>query len=249
MTALLTVALALSLAALAGGCRRERANAVALARTRHEIRGPLCTALLGLEPLAAGEHAARIAAIGHELQRAALALEELAGGAGRPRALRTPRDEARPSRPASAAVDVGALVTGAREAWQALAGAHGARLEVDAPRGLWARGEPLRLAQACANLVANAAEHGGGAVGVRVRALGGAVRVEVTDDGPGLPAPVDALVAAARRRTGRRGHGLGVAAAVAARYGGRLAAKPSPRGARLVLELPAATAADRAAGP
>jgi signal transduction histidine kinase len=249
MTALLAAALALALAALACGCRRERAAAVTLARTRHEIRGPLCSALLGLEPLAAGEHAARIAAIEHELRRAALMLEELAGGPGRPRAMGGSRGRQRPSRPASAAVDLGALVAGARESWQALAGAHGARLEVDAPGGLWARGEPLRLAQACANLVANAAEHGGGAVGVRVRALGDAVRVEVTDDGPGLPASVDALVAAARRRTGRRGHGLGVAAAVAARYGGRLAAGPSPRGARLVLELPAAAAADRAAGP
>jgi signal transduction histidine kinase len=236
MTALLAVALALALGALACGCRREREAAVALARTRHEIRGPLCTALLGLEPLAAGEHAARVAAIGRELRRAALVLEELPTRPGPPAAQ-------------SAAVDLGALVAGAREPWQALAAAHGAQLEVDAPGGLWARGEPLRLAQACANLVANAAEHGGGAIGVRVRALGDAVRVEVTDDGPGLPASVEALVAAARRRTGRRGHGLGVAAAVAARYGGRLAAGPSPRGARLVLELPAAAAADRAARP
>jgi signal transduction histidine kinase len=236
MTALLAAALAVALAGLVCGCRRERAAAVALARTRHEIRGPLCTALLGLEPLAAGEHAARIAAIGHELRRAALVLEELPGG---------PRPAVAPS----AAVDLGALVAGAREAWQSLAAAHGARLEVDAPGGLWARGEPLRLGQACANLVANAAEHGGGAILVRARALGDAVRVEVTDDGPGLPASVDALVAAARRRTGRRGHGLGVAADVAARYGGRLAAGPSPRGARLVLELPAAAAADRAVRP
>ncbi len=231
----LALALAVALLGLAGVARRERAAAVALARTRHEIRGPLCAALLGLEALATGEHAARAAAVGHELRRAALALEELAGGGG--------RAGSRSAAAAAGPVDVGALVAGAGESWRVLAAAHGARLELDAPRGLWARGEPLRLAQACANLVANAAEHGGGAVGVRVRALGDAVRVEVTDDGPGLPAPVDALVAAARRRTGRRGHGLGVAAAVAARYGGRLAAGPSPRGARLVLELPAAAAA------
>jgi signal transduction histidine kinase len=236
MTVLLALALALALAGLASATRRERSAAVALARTRHEIRGPLCAALLGLEALATGEHAARAAAVGHELRRAALVLEELAVG----------RRQASAGAAAAAAaagpVDVGALVASASESWQALAAAHGARLELDAPDGLWARGEPLRLAQACANLVANAVEHGGGAVGVRVRALGDAVRVEVTDDGPGLPAPVDALVAAARRRTGRRGHGLGVAAAVAARYGGRLAAGPSPRGARLVLELPAAAA-------
>jgi signal transduction histidine kinase len=236
MTALLACALAAAVVGLVSASRRERAAAVALARTRHEIRGPLCAALLGLEPLARGEHAARAAAVGRELRRAALALEELAGGGRGERARRADGE-------AGCAVDVGAVVAAARESWQALAAAHGARLELDAPHGLWARGEPLRLAQACSNLVANAAEHGGGAVGVRVRALGDAVRVEVTDDGPGLPAPVDALVTAARRRTGRRGHGLGIAAAVASRYGGRLAAGPSPRGARLVLELPAAAAA------
>jgi signal transduction histidine kinase len=88
--------------------------------------------------------------------------------------------------------------------------------------------------------VANAVEHGGGDVAVRARALGPTVRVEVTDAGPGLPATVPALLARARAHRGRRGHGLAVAARVAARHGGRLAAGPSPRGARMVLELPAA---------
>ena len=87
--------------------------------------------------------------------------------------------------------------------------------------------DPLRIAQACANLVGNAAEHGGGVVRVRVRATGDRVRIEVADDGPGLPASVSALTATARARRGRRGHGLAIAAAIAEHHGGRLHAAPS----------------------
>jgi signal transduction histidine kinase len=101
-------------------------------------------------------------------------------------------------------------------------------------------GDRLRLAQAGANLVANAIEHGRGPVHVRSGATGGVVRIEVRDSGPGLPAPVGELVAAARGRRSPRGHGLAVAAAVAERHGGRLAALPAARGARIVLELPEA---------
>ena len=60
------------------------------------------------------------------------------------------------------------------------------------------------------------------------------------DCGPGLPAPVAELVAAARGRRSARGHGLAIAAAVADSHGGRLASLPAARGAHLVLELPAA---------
>ena len=100
--------------------------------------------------------------------------------------------------------------------------------------------DPLRIAQACANLVGNAAEHGGGVVRVRVQATSDRVRIEVSDDGPGLPMSVSALTATARTRRGRRGHGLAIAAAIAEHHGGRLHAGPSDRGARLMLDIPAA---------
>jgi signal transduction histidine kinase len=225
-------ALATAIAALL--LARLRRAAATAARVGHEIRGPLCTALLGVERLAGAADGATLAAVDLELRRAALALDELDGGR------RGGREER---------VDVGDLLTVARPGWSALAAAHGARLAVDAPPGLVVRGERLRLAQACGNLVANALEHGGGDVAVRARALGRTVRVEITDAGPGLPAPVPALLARARSHRGRRGHGLAVAARVAARHGGRLAAGPSPRGARLVLELPAAGVAARRAEP
>jgi signal transduction histidine kinase len=97
------------------------------------------------------------------------------------------------------------------------------------------RGDRVRLAQACGNLLKNAIEHGGGKVLLRARASRHTVRIEVLDEGPGLPAPVNELT---RRARGPRGHGLAHASDVAARHGGRLAAAPSERGARLVLELP-----------
>jgi len=64
------------------------------------------------------------------------------------------------------------------------------------------------------------------------------VRIEVIDEGPGLPAPVAQLTRRARGGRGRRGRGLAIAAEIAERHGGRLVAAPTARGARIGLELP-----------
>ena len=201
---------------------RGRRRSVQAARAQHEVRGPLTVAQLALSGL---ERTARVEAIDLELRRAALALDDLSGP-GRARR-REP-------------VDVGRLIADAAPAWRALADRRGGTLTVE-PVAAHVSGDPLRLAQACANLVANAIEHGGGRVHIRASAAGGHVRVEVSDDGPGLPAPVPALLAAARSRRSHRGHGLAIASAIARSHGGRLTAAPSYVGARLVLELPAAS--------
>jgi signal transduction histidine kinase len=196
---------------------------VAAARARHEVRGPLAVARLVLDGL---ERSARVDAIELELRRAALALDDLSGfRRGDPVTM----------------VDLGRLVADAVPAWSALAEARGAALVVE-PESLFVAVEPLRLAQACANLVANAIEHGGGYVHVRTCAAGGHARIEVRDDGPGLPAPLTALVTAARGRRSHRGHGLAIAVAIARSHGGRLISIPSTTGAHLALELPMAPA-------
>jgi signal transduction histidine kinase len=201
-----------ALAALAGaGLAQARVRA---ARAAHEVRGPLCAARLALDGATA-----RGAAIDLELRRAARALDALTGT---PPVVRE-------------AVDAGALVRAAAPALRATAEAHGAALQVDVRGPGWVRGDPVRLAQAVANLVANAAEHGGGTVRVAVRGDAARVRVSVADDGAGLPRPLAELLAG-RSRAGRRGHGLRVVAAVAAEHGARLRTLP---GARLELELPA----------
>jgi signal transduction histidine kinase len=200
---------------------RGRGRSVRTARAQHEVRGPLTVAQLALSGL---ERTARVEAIDLELRRAALALDDLVGP-GRARR-REP-------------VDLGRLVADAAPAWRALADRRGGMLTVESVAAP-VRGDALRLAQACANLVANAIEHGGGRVHIRASAGGGHVRVEVSDDGPGLPAPVPVLLAAGRSRRSHRGHGLAIAAAIARSHGGRLTSAPSHVGARLVLEFPAA---------
>jgi len=232
---LLAAMLLTTVAVVAAGWRRRRLALVAQAT--HELRGPLQSALLAVHGLGrvAGEGVAeRVAAIDLELRRAALAVEDLSAAARGGRAGER-----------VAEVDLGALLQAAAPAWEVLARDAGVELRVELP-GLpvSVRADRLRVAQALANLVANAVEHGGGAVCVRLRPPGaGPVRVEVTDGGAGLPAPIADLVSAARGRCGSRGHGLALVAGIAARSGGRLTSAPSPRGARLVLELP------RAGGP
>ena len=208
-----------------------------VARACHELRGPLTAARLGLQLGAStGELSpARLRAIDLELGRAALALDDLfsAGGRG-PRAWRPPEP-----------VDVRQLVSDSVEAWAPAAAARGVELRMSwsgACPTVWA--DRLRLAQATGNLIANAIEHGGGsvdggAVDVRGRGEPGRVRIEVIDDGPGLPAPVSELVRRPHGGRGRRGRGLAIANAIVVGHGGRLAAAPCERGARLVVELPA----------
>lgn len=234
----MTIATWLLIAALAAAALRFHHRLVRVARASHELRGPLSAVQLGLHGLS-GEPA-RLAAIELELRRAGRALEDLAaarvGG---------------PSRSGVERVDLARLVHEHAPGWAVLAEGHGARLRVGSPTVVlpFAIGggdlgapatvvaDPLRVAQACANLVANAAEHGRGDVRVRVRASLDRVAIEVSDDGPGLPAPLAALTAPARFRRGRRGHGLAIAASIATHHGGRLTAD----GAQLALELPAAT--------
>jgi signal transduction histidine kinase len=217
----------------AGGAWRALTGRMeSVARACHELRGPLTAARLGLQ---LGERAgelspARLRAIDLELGRAALALEDLDGVRAR-----GPMTALRPFEP----VDLAELVADSVEACRPAATARAVSLKASwsgRPASVW--GDRLRLAQATGNLIANAIEHGGGAVEVRGSVDGARARVEVIDSGPGLPAPVAELVRRPRAGRGVRGRGLAIVGAVAASHGGRLTVAPSRCGARLVLELP-----------
>jgi signal transduction histidine kinase len=215
-----------------GQARRE-----SMLRACHEVRGPLTAVRLGLAAFArAGAlEPARLMALDLELGRAALALEDLAaprGGTGRRRAL-----------PELDRVDLAELLD---ETVLACAGrAAGAGASV---AGGWEGsaaivwGDRLRLAQILGNVLANAIEHGGPTIRVRGALRDGVARLEVSDDGPGLPATVAELARRPRGGRGRRGRGLAIALAIAEAHGGALAAAPVRRGGRIVLTLPAAAA-------
>lgn len=213
----------------AGLGRRER-----VVRALHELRGPLQVVALALHAIPrTGLPQARAAALEHELARVALALDDLRAAA---LGERPPADR-------SDVVAVDDLLAVAVAAWQPVAQARGAELRRTGPacRAL-VRGDRLRLAQACENLVANALEHGGGAVELSGRVGPDGVRIEVGDDGPGLRRPVADLARQARAGRGERGRGLAIAAAIAARHGGRLGAVASSSGVRVAIDLPAAGA-------
>lgn len=221
-----------SVATLAIGRLQARRREVRLARATHEVRGPLQALMLGLAGLErrAGD-AGMVRALGLEveLSRIVLALEDLDDA-------RTGR-HARPTPAPPGSADVAAVVRDQVAAWSAVAQRQGRTLraigtDVCCP----VRADPARLAQATGNLVANALEHGRGDVVVDLLVIPGrAVRVEVRDGGPGPGAPVGRLVARARHRVGRHGHGLAVAAEIAQTCGGRLT---GGAGQRVALELP-----------
>lgn len=126
-----------------------------------------------------------------------------------------------------------------------------------------ASGEPLadaeRLLQALSTLVDNAIKHAraGGHVRMRAGASGGKWRAEIDDDGPGVP-PQDRERIFGRftrldaaRVSGGSGLGLAICRRLVSLMGGSVRAESSPDlgGARFVVELPDAGAANLGTQP
>ncbi|MBL8491177.1 MAG: HAMP domain-containing histidine kinase, partial [Rhodocyclaceae bacterium] len=98
------------------------------------------------------------------------------------------------------------------------------------------------LEQAVGNLLNNAADAGGGEIGVRLGWNAAGIRLEIRDRGPGFPAAVLAAggKAPVPSATGGAGIGLMLAHAAIGRVDGRLALCNDPAGGALALvELPA----------
>ncbi len=217
------------------GQRRVAVRSEAVTRACHELRGPLTAARLGLDLGTRGRQLspAQIRAIGSELGRASLALDDLA------RASQLTAGERSGELIEVGLVDLGALLADSVAAWQASAVAAGVELVLSEPvAAVLVRGQRLRLAQAVGNLIANAIEHGGRRVSVEIGVAAAWAQIAVRDDGPGLPDTVAALTRRARRGRGARGRGLAIVQGVAAVHGGRLRARAAERGADLALELP-----------
>lgn len=116
---------------------------------------------------------------------------------------------------------------------------------------VWVLGDELRLRQVVANLLANARQHTppGTPVHVSVTAADGVARLEVADEGPGMPPEVAARVferffradPSRSRVAGGTGLGLAIVAAVAEAHGGRATVESAPgAGSRFAVELPLA---------
>jgi signal transduction histidine kinase len=220
-----------ALAAAAGLELRRRREMVA--RACHELRGPLTAVRLSLATMERRREAPpeRLATLDHELRRAGLALDDFAAARSGRRLL----DREEP-------VEVAELLEEQFHSWSAVASAFDSVVVVgDLLPGAMIVGDRLRLAQAISNLVANALEHAPGRVELTARLVGlRHVRIELIDEGAGLPLPLAQLTRRARGGRGRggRGRGLAIAAQIAERHRGRLVSAPAPRGTRIGIELP-----------
>jgi signal transduction histidine kinase len=115
------------------------------------------------------------------------------------------------------------------------------RVTVRGPESLKVRTDPDVARHVLGPVVENALQHGEKVL-IEIEAAGDAVRIVVTDDGPGVPAELAALVFERFVRGDDRSPGMGLGLAIARRMGetigARLWAEEASVGARFVVELP-----------
>ena len=147
-------------------------------------------------------------------------------------------------------VDVAAIAAAAVEAMSSQR-AEAAPIELDVPADVApASADADRLQQVLVNLLDNALKYGGdGAVTMRVESAPGAVRVSVSDSGPGIAPGEQELIfekfyrvgPQLTRSSGGTGLGLYISRELVHRMGGRIDVRSDPGdGATFVVELPRA---------
>jgi len=226
--------------AIVGGLKersvvRERTRALErlVSALAHEVKNPLGAIRLTVETLREGARDARdkeaFDVVTSEVERLALLVDQL-------RLLQGPqRFEPTALDPGKTVDDVLALLRRTFEH-------RGIALERtgEAPRALV---DARALKQALLNLLLNAIEASPRGGSVRVRLSGTErARIEVSDEGPGVPAAARARLFEPFVTTKDGGTGLGLAFArrVAREHGGSLELANTPTGATFVLELPRA---------
>lgn len=145
-----------------------------------------------------------------------------------------------------AAVDVGELAAELVELFEPLAGDKGLRLACRHEGPAVVQGNRQLLAQLITNLIENGLKYvpAGGRIDIGVRQLAGCVRLVVSDDGPGIPAPERSRAVQPFVRFGpganQEGSGLGLSlvAAIARLHRGRLELQSNDPGLKVIVELP-----------
>ena len=248
LLALLAIAAALSFVAIQQ-IRREgelaRLRADFVASISHELRTPLAQMRLYLETLRLGRFTTEaqrdwsLENVERETTRLAHLVERVL------RFSRATRADADPRH----AVDVASELERIVAEFQPLADARGARIDAqldDVPR-VALQADALR--HIALNLLDNAVKYGprGQTVRVRLRRDGRDVRIEIADEGPGIPDAERERVWEPYQRGETAGHiagsgiGLSVVRDLVALHGGRAWVEPTPvgeRGARVVVTLP-----------
>ncbi|GAB2962994.1 HAMP domain-containing histidine kinase [Amycolatopsis acidiphila] len=194
---------------------RERAFS---ANASHQLRTPLAGLRLQLEAALdspGADPAAAVAdgiATADRLERTIDDLLALARGTG--------------ANPDTAA-DLDRLLAEIGDVWRGLLTAQHRELHVTGDGAPPPRASEAAVRQILAVLLDNALAHGRGTVTVIARDAGGALAIDVSDEGPGIPDDSDVF----RRRTSRTGSGIGLALArsLAEAEGGRLwLSQPAP---------------------
>ncbi len=208
-----------------------------LNRALHELRRPLQGLTLiddGAVPSSSSPGAARRGLV--ELASSALAELDRAVNGGS-------------AVPVRRRVSCRELVLASLERWRPAAMRRGGiRVFWDAGPAL-VEGDPVAIAQAFDNLIANALEHGGPPLVVTGASIAGRLRITVANGPLGSPAdpdretfPAPATVPAAPRNGSRRGHGTAIVSELAAAHRGRFALCRNGSGCVAALELPLADA-------
>lgn len=225
---------------LASGIERQREFT---ADASHELRTPLTVILSetsrGLKrERSADEYREILSNCSHAASRMRLLVESLL--------LLARQDDRRT--PATAAVDLAAVVAEAAKLLQPLAASHAIRLHLNLQPAR-CTGDANSLAIVASNLISNAIHHqpSGGEATVRVAAESGEVLLEVSDRGPGIPADhlprlfdrfyrVDPARAPA---SGHSGLGLSIVRAIVTNHGGTVEVESAPgAGATFRVRLP-----------
>jgi two-component system, OmpR family, sensor kinase len=216
---------------LATRAARGAAVAQLAATVAHEVRNPLGV-IRGTVELMVERGRGRLG------DRDAEALEDILGEVARLRRLTDDFLDLSSDRPlAGSSLELSSFLDDAARASRA---ATGVSIEVESPTGLHVQGDGGRLRQVLLNLVGNAARAGAQRVRFQAAADGGRIRLDVADDGPGIPDAIRPRLFEPFATTREDGNGLGLAVSrrIVERHGGTLALLPATPGATFRIELP-----------